>query len=1260
ASTAHTAIAITNQDARAGIELESQNATANGEGIFNIGLNTNRGITELGTNPSSAWFRIDTRAAKRSFQWYWKDADSNIEDQLMVLDHEGNLGIGTNNPDAPLQVKTDNPTPEAVIARFTTETDRHLQLLQPDNSNGNNPFTFYTNNAFNFRVDAKDALTIDDGGKIGIGNHNPTEKLHIKGGNIRMDGGEIQHWGILDFQPDVDKSGDDIIRFLNSTGNENIRIHSNGYLGIGTTTPDASLHIDGSFRLENGSQQDGYVLSSDANGTAIWKDPNSLISVNNPSGAFAVSNNLVLPDSNQIDLATDDFIFGSTHLDGDYNPDYHHRFFFDKSRGAFRAGMAENYASSGPISFLSNYWNDINIGDYSVAFGKNNLAGGDYASAWGELTNASGNHATAFGYSTIAPAYLETALGQHNTDYTPYGTDTWDDRDRLLVIGNGTASTPSNALSIYKDGTMNINDAYNLPTTDGTTGQVLTTNGAGETNWTTSSSSGGAGILSVSNNTVIPDSNQIDLATDDFVFGSTHLDGNGNTAYNHRFFFDKSRGAFRAGMAEDFNIVDPITSNQVTLNFWDDPIVGDYSLAFGKNNFAIGDYSAAWGESTNASGSHATAFGYGTIAFAYLETAFGRYNTKPLTYGINSWDDRDRLLVIGNGTASTPSNALSIYKDGTMNINDAYDLPTTDGTVGQVLTTNGAGETNWTTPEEGQTLSLTGNDLSISDGNTVDLSTLVPSVNSSFEVVANVVLPNTSVVDETSHDFVFGSTQLDDDGNPDHDHRFFFDKSKGAFRAGAVDHGIWDESNMGDYSIAMGFYTGASGNYSTALGSWSSASGSYSTAMGAGVNASSFRETVLGSHNTTYSANSTTSWNTSDRLFTIGNGTSFIDRSDALIVYKNGDMDLNGKLSMNENIKINDHWISNDGDDEGLYVNSAGNVGIGTNNPESKFTISSGGQIGGTNNGLKLTNDSNNDWYIYQNINKGITFNDDGVDRMTIASNGSVGIGTDATNGHLEVSGFELLSLTDYGKLNSNGNTSNPNSGTMNASIYAEHRIVGSQIVAHSDRRIKTNLSRTDNNEDLNTLMGIAITDYEFVDKVAKGDKQEKKVIAQELKKVYPQAVVDQLTQVVPDIMQYARAKEGWISLDNHKLKVGEFVRLVYDTGSAEFEVLDVKDHAFKVAFDQEEALLVYGRQVNDFHTVDYDAVAMLNVSATQAQQKLIEAQAAKIQALEAALATSKETLSNYKASTESRLAKLEALLQQKAPSTNPSLSSSK
>ncbi len=58
---------------------------------------------------------------------------------------------------------------------------------------------------------------------------------------------------------------------------ERMRLNHQGYLGLNNTTPDATLDVVGSMQFVDGNESLGYVLRSDASGNASWVDPNTLI-----------------------------------------------------------------------------------------------------------------------------------------------------------------------------------------------------------------------------------------------------------------------------------------------------------------------------------------------------------------------------------------------------------------------------------------------------------------------------------------------------------------------------------------------------------------------------------------------------------------------------------------------------------------------------------------------------------------------------------------------------------------------------------------------------------------------------------------------------------------------------------------------------------------------------------------------------------------------------------------------------------------------
>ena len=192
--------------------------------------------------------------------------------------------------------------------------------------------------------------------------------------------------------------------------------------------------------------------------------------------------------------------------------------------------------------------------------------------------------------------------------------------------------------------------------------------------------------------------------------------------------------------------------------------------------------------------------------------------------------------------------------------------------------------------------------------------------------------------------------------------------------------------------------------------------------------------------------------------------------------------------------------------------------------------------------------------------------------------------------------------------------------GTIGSiSIYANGGISAVIFRAFSDSRIKNIEGLSDSGEDLKTLNAIEITNYTHKDTIAKGSQRSKKVIAQQVEKVFPEAV-SKSTDTIPDIYRPAEVELDWVKLQTD-LKKGDRVRLIEEKKAGVYEVLEVREGAFRTTLmPAGKTVFVFGREVDDFRSVDYEAIAMLNVSATQEIYRESQALKKKVNAMEARL----------------------------------------
>jgi len=180
-----------------------------------------------------------------------------------------------------------------------------------------------------------------------------------------------------------------------------------------------------------------------------------------------------------------------------------------------------------------------------------------------------------------------------------------------------------------------------------------------------------------------------------------------------------------------------------------------------------------------------------------------------------------------------------------------------------------------------------------------------------------------------------------------------------------------------------------------------------------------------------------------------------------------------GNHTATNNVELNGNWLSNDGGNEGIYVATDGDVGIGTTTPNAVLTLKT--TATNLNSGLQLSNGAA-DWYFYQDASQGLRIRDDGSDRITIAANGDVGIGTTTPAYKLHVS---------------TNSAAKPTSAVWTVT---------------SDRRLKTNVSNFD--EGLELIQKINPVWFNYNGKAdLPTDERGVGTIAQELQKIAPYMV---------------------------------------------------------------------------------------------------------------------------------------------------------
>lgn len=218
-------------------------------------------------------------------------------------------------------------------------------------------------------------------------------------------------------------------------------------------------------------------------------------------------------------------------------------------------------------------------------------------------------------------------------------------------------------------------------------------------------------------------------------------------------------------------------------------------------------------------------------------------------------------------------------------------------------------------------------------------------------------------------------------------------------------------------------------------------------------------------------------------------------------------------------------------------------------------------------------------------------------------------------NSYLRVNGLSNYWLS--GRIYDNSGNNRPLGGTVNVGIASAYAIQAPEFFAVSDQRIKKDFEISNGLEDLAQLNKIKVNNYSHIDTLRYGTRAVKGLVAQQVKSVFPEAVMLN-TEYIPNIYSFATQIDFEdqfikITLKNpHNLKVDDKVKIITPNGEEHMIIQNVNDDfSFSVNLKDikiEDKIFVYGKEVDDFHSVDYDRVFTLAVSAMQELARKVEA----------------------------------------------------
>ena len=350
-------------------------------------------------------------------------------------------------------------------------------------------------------------------------------------------------------------------------------------------------------------------------------------------------------------------------------------------------------------------------------------------------------------------------------------------------------------------------------------------------------------------------------------------------------------------------------------------------------------------------------------------------------------------------------------------------------------------------------------------------------------------------------------------------------------------------------------------------------------------------------------------------------------------------------------------YVWKDGSQEPLCrFESGGDCAIRVEGPggEVYLEIANTGSSGNTSNSWGIGTNDDNNLHIAYGTNS--TMNK--TDKMIILNNGRVGIGTTSPRAGLEVtttagtSGNSGVDDNSVSYLSYYGSTSvynyDFNSNSYTVSIIGKGLVYAEKYVGASDERIKKNIVEVNDQQALQKVRDISCCWYEYKDEILKGKGQTIGFIAQQVKLHIPEAV-QEMNDFIPNEMRNLDVSWNGLEMSCNLTDVSGVKYRFYVSndisGNNECikEIVGNSNNTF--TFDTSyNNVFCYGKEINDFCTLDKQKLFALNFSATQEIDRIQQAEKTKLAAAEAEIVTLKNKVTSLETTVADLISRITAL----------------